>query len=96
MSENDGHRDPLYLFLCHLEWHNRRNLAGYQELLAALDDNDSDIRVVAKCCCIEAHRALSQPRELSKPGEVAGRVSGIENDWQATCTSAWWVREWQL
>jgi hypothetical protein len=57
MLENVGHRDPLYLFLCHLEWHNRRNLAGYQELLAALDDNDSDIRMVAE---VLLHR--SSPR----------------------------------
>ena len=48
MSENIAHRDALYLFVCHLEWHTRRTLAAYQELLAALDDNDADIRTVAK------------------------------------------------
>lgn len=48
MSENVGHRDPLYLFLCHLEWHKRRNLGAYQELLAALDDNDYSIRIAAE------------------------------------------------
>jgi hypothetical protein len=57
MSENGGHRDPLYLFACHLEWHSTGNLACYQELLAALDDNDSDIRIVAE---VLLHR--SSPR----------------------------------
>lgn len=57
MSEKSAHRDPLYLFACHLEWHGRGNLAAYQELLAALDDNDSDIRMVA-----EALLRRSSPR----------------------------------
>ena len=48
MSKNAGHRDPLYLFICHLEWHRRRNLAAYQDLVAALDDRDSDVRSVAE------------------------------------------------
>jgi hypothetical protein len=48
MLENFGHRDPLYLFACHLEWRHKRNLAAYQELLAALDDVDCDIRAVAE------------------------------------------------
>ena len=30
-------RDSLYLFLCHVEWHNRRNLIAYKDLLAGLD-----------------------------------------------------------
>lgn len=48
MSETVLHRDALYLFVCHLEWRNRRNLAAYQELLAALDDRDDDIRRLAE------------------------------------------------
>jgi hypothetical protein len=48
MLENVGRRDPLYLFACHLEWRHKRNLAAYQELLAALDDVDCDIRAVAE------------------------------------------------
>jgi hypothetical protein len=44
MSTKIGHRDALYLFACHLEWFTKRNLAAYQELLAALDDHDRDIR----------------------------------------------------
>jgi len=48
MREKVECRDPLYLFACHLEWRTRGNLAAYQELLAALDYPDSDIRVVAE------------------------------------------------
>lgn len=42
-------RDPLYLFACHLEWRNEGNLSAFQELLAALDDPDEEIRLVAEC-----------------------------------------------
>jgi hypothetical protein len=42
------HRDPLYLFACHLEWCNKGRLDTYQELIAALDDCDEDIRKVAE------------------------------------------------
>jgi hypothetical protein len=48
MSENAVKRDPLYVFACHLEWRMRRNVAAYQELLAALDDGDPDVRCVAE------------------------------------------------
>jgi hypothetical protein len=41
-------RDPLYLFACHLEWHQRGNSRAYSELLAALDDPDREIRLVAE------------------------------------------------
>src|SRR5271166_4457994 len=47
MSEKIGHPDALYLFACHLEWLTKRNLAAYQELVAALDDHDGDIRRLA-------------------------------------------------
>jgi hypothetical protein len=63
MLENVGHRDALYLFACHLEWHNKRNLAAYQELLAALDDVDCDIRALAE---VLLHR--SSPRR--EPAET--------------------------
>ena len=42
-------RDPLYLFACHLEWRNEGNLRAFQELLAALDDPNEEIRLVAEC-----------------------------------------------
>ena len=41
-------RDPLYLFACHLEWWHKGKLEAYQELVAALDDDDEDIRIVAE------------------------------------------------
>ncbi len=58
MSENIAHRDALYLFVCHLEWRTRRNLAAYQELLAALDDPDGDIRRLAESLL---HRSSPRP-----------------------------------
>ena len=48
MPETIGRGDPLYLFLCHLEWHRTGNVAAYQELLAALEDTDRDLCVVAE------------------------------------------------
>jgi len=47
-SEKLVHRDALYLFACHPEWRTRRNLAAYHELLAAVDDQDDDIRQLAE------------------------------------------------
>ena len=41
-------RDPLYLFLCHLEWSNRGALSAYAELGAALSDSDLAIRALAE------------------------------------------------
>ncbi|HVN20103.1 MAG TPA: hypothetical protein VMU05_15055 [Dongiaceae bacterium] len=57
-----GLRDVLYLFVCHLEWHNNRNLAAYLELLAALDDRDHEVRGLAEALL---HRSSPRPR----PGE---------------------------
>lgn len=56
-------RDPLYLFACHLEWRDKRNLAAYQQLLAALDDPDNGIRAVAQDLL---HRSSPRPQ----PGET--------------------------
>jgi len=41
-------RDPLYIFLCHLEWRNRGVLSAYTELVAALSDSDPEIRILAE------------------------------------------------
>ena len=41
-------RDPLYLFLCHLEWQKYRRVAEYNQLLAALDDVNPAVRQVAQ------------------------------------------------
>jgi hypothetical protein len=43
-----GNHDPLYLFACHLEWHHWRKLGAYQALVAALDESDPRIRVIAE------------------------------------------------
>jgi hypothetical protein len=48
MPETIARRDPLYLFMCHLQWHHTGNVAAHEELLAALDDTDPDIRIVAE------------------------------------------------
>ena len=56
-----GGRDPIYLFACHLEWRDRRNLGAYRELIAALDDPDPNIR-----CLAEALLQRSSPHPKSK------------------------------
>ena len=42
------HRDPLYLFARHLEWRAGGSIDAYQDLIAALDDPNKDIRAVAE------------------------------------------------
>ena len=71
-------RDPLYLFACHLEWRDKRNLAAHKELVAALDDPDEDIRQLAE---LLLHR--SSPRPQGKP-QVAAEMavaSGRGMEW---------------
>jgi hypothetical protein len=58
-----GSQDPLYLFSCHLEWHHRRNLSAYQALVAALDDSDQRIRVIAEMLL---HRSSPRPQRESR------------------------------
>ena len=67
MSNNIGHRDPLYLFACHLEWRNNRDLTAYQELLAALDDPNEEIRTVAE---ILLHRSSPRPEPSERGVET--------------------------
>jgi len=62
MSETIGDPDALYLFACHLEWRTKRNLAAYQELLAALDDHDGDIRHLAESLL---HRSSPRPERTA-------------------------------
>jgi hypothetical protein len=62
MSEKIGHRDALYLFACHLEWRTKRNLAAYQELLAALDDHDGDVLRLAEYLL---HRSSLRPERTA-------------------------------
>lgn len=53
-QQTEGRRSPtnrrssLYLFACHLEWCNKGKLDAYEELVAALDDSDENIRRVAE------------------------------------------------
>jgi len=54
-----GNPDPLYLFACHLESHRWRNLGGHQALVAALDDSDQSIRVIAEMLL---HRSSPRPQ----------------------------------
>ena len=58
-SSTVRHRDPLYLFACHLEWSHRRNLGAHQELVAALDDSDQAIRAIAE---VMLHRYSPRPQ----------------------------------
>ena len=60
--------DPLYLFLCQLEWRRTRNRAAYQELLAALDHIDPDTRVVAE---VLLHRDSNLPEPTSTSAETS-------------------------
>ena len=68
-------RDSLYLFLCHMEWRNRRNLAAYNELVAALDDSEPAIRELAQDLI---HR--QSPRPTRSDAVVTGHP---ENDKEA-------------
>jgi len=61
----------MYLFSCYLEWRNKRNVAAYQELVAALVDPECDIRVVAE---LLLHRDSPRPEITERsvdPGELA-------------------------
>jgi hypothetical protein len=58
-SRTAGHRDPLYLFVCHVEWSHRQSLGAHQELVAALDDSDQAIRAMAE---MMLHRYSPRPR----------------------------------
>ena len=69
MSEKIRHRDALYLFACHLEWHTKGNLAAYLELMAALDDQDGAFAVLQILSCTEARHGPSELRLLSNAGE---------------------------
>jgi hypothetical protein len=44
----DFGRDPLYLFACHVEWRSNRNLRAFQELLAALEEPNEGVRLIAE------------------------------------------------
>ena len=71
MPENVRHRDPLYLFLCHLEWQPEGTSVPIKSSWRHSMITTTAFAWLQKCCCIEAHHALSQPREGSKHGEGA-------------------------
>jgi len=48
ISEQTEPRDALYLFACHVEWCTKESLVEYKELLAAIDDHDCYIRILAE------------------------------------------------
>ena len=48
ISERTEARDALYLFACHVEWCTKESLVEYNELLAAMDDQDCNIRTLAE------------------------------------------------
>jgi len=87
MSKNVGGRNPLHLFVCHLEWRSKRNLAAYQELVAALDDRDREIRDLAQVLLRRSSPRPQVAERTVETAEVAGRIRRIENDLQAGCGS---------
>jgi hypothetical protein len=48
ISERTETRDALYLFACHVEWCTKQSLFEYNELLAAMDDHDCYMRILAE------------------------------------------------
>ena len=62
-------RDTLFLFACHLEWRDNRDVKAYQELLAALDDPNEDIRSVAENLL---HRASPRPQREGPANPIWG------------------------
>lgn len=59
MSERKETRDALYLFACHVEWCTKQSLVEYNELLAAMDDQDDYICTLAEKLVT---RSPSRPR----------------------------------
>ena len=68
-------RNPLYLFACQVEWCSKGRVDAYQELIAALDDPDDDIRRVAENLL---HR--SSPRRQLRSGRIPVNGSGSRRD----------------
>ena len=70
-------RDSLYLFLCHVEWRNTRNLDAYKDLLAALDDHDPDIRQLAESLLRRSSpRPAPKAHQFTHEKTVAAAVGG--------------------
>ena len=72
MSDDIGQRDPFYLFACHLEWRDKRNLKAYNELVAALDDPAHNIRALAE---VLLRRSSPRPeRTVKRPHSDNDRI----------------------
>ena len=78
MSETTGQSDPLYLFLCQLEWRRTRNLAAYQELLTARDATHPDTRAVAEALLHDLHQPPGVSTQAAKHDEVPERSPDTE------------------
>ena len=63
-------RNPLYLFACHLQWREKRDLDAYKYLVAALDDPDREIRKLVESL---SHR--SSPRPLSERRHITSSMA---------------------
>lgn len=63
-------RDPLYLFACHLEWRNRRDVKAYEELVAALDDPNEISRSVAAHLLSRRDSPCPEQRERQAPSKL--------------------------
>ncbi len=60
-------RDPLFLFACHLDWRQKRNVKAYQELVAALDDQNEEIRTLAEDLLRRASLRPKRDRHPKRP-----------------------------
>ena len=78
-------RDPLYLFLCHLEWRNRHNLAAYNELVAALDDGEPAIRELAQDLIHRQSRRQHAAKPLLR---VTRKMIGVDVNSQPTLVAS--------
>lgn len=70
-------RDPLYLFLCHLEWQKYRHVAEYNQLLAALDDGNPAIRQLA-----ESLIQRTPPRPTDREAHLQRSGAHAEIPWE--------------
>jgi hypothetical protein len=69
-------RDPLYLFVCHLEWRKYRHVAAYNQLVAALDDLDPAIRQLA-----ESLLQRTSPRPKDREAHLDEAAIRAESSW---------------
>lgn len=47
MATSETNNDLLYLFGCCLTWRRQGDLGAYQDLVAALDDSNSEVQMLA-------------------------------------------------